>query len=183
MDFGLRQLALFVLGFVVGWIGLNLWRKFKRRQDEPTPPAQSTKTQSAPAPTPPTDNSLRFREAVSAVIELNRSVRLDPAHSEVQVMLIETIVDDGLETLLLAHERQPNHELSWEMCRLLSHWLPKHVQGYAKLSPQQRTSQEGQYQEGLDRMKSQLDEFRQILNGGAEMDFSAALATIRLKFN
>jgi len=182
MDFGPRQWFFLFLGVAVAWVGSYLWRKYKRQEDKSTEAEQSAKPQTAPAPTPHADNSVRFQDALESLIGLNQAVRLDTRLSEAQVAGIESVIDAGIEALPKAKEKYPTHELSWEICRMLSHWLPEQVRRYVALSETARAEKGDELASSLASMRLELARLMGIINTGAEMEFGAALATIRLKY-
>lgn len=182
MDFGPRQWFFLFLGFALAALGSYLWRKFKRQEDKPTAAEQSAKPQTTPSPTPQTDSSVRFRDALESLIDLNQAVRLDMRLSEAQVAGIEWVIDAGIDALPKAKEKYPTHELSWEICRMLSHWLPEQVRRYVALSETARAEKGDELASGLESMHLELARLMGIINTGAEMEFGAALATIRLKY-
>jgi hypothetical protein len=140
-------------------------------------------TTSAAQPKTPIDETKRFTDAEEALVVLNQEATLDSRLTDDQVTAIEALIDLGIETLPLAQAKYPTHELSWEICRMLSHWLPEQVRRYAGLSEAARAEKKSELDAGLTAMRRQLESVKRIIDTGAEMEFDAALNTIHMKFN
>ncbi len=163
-----------IVGAIIAYYMYNNGKPEKKPAQASAPPEPSAKSQDPP--------SKRFEDALEALLKLNQTTRLDLRLTDAHLVIIEGVIDKGFMVLPKAGEKYPGHQMSWEICRMLSHWLPEQVRKYAELSDTDRVRREFEFLQSMSTMGSELSRLDTLIDSGLEMEFEAALNTISQKY-
>lgn len=166
------------IGAAVGWmIGAFVFDRFFNKKSEKAP----SDAKNAPE-SPKDESSQRFRDAVESLVALNQSARLDPRLTDGQVAEIENVIDVGLRVVDAASEKFTGHPMSFEICRIVGHWLPDHVSRFAAMSETARQAGLEEFFSALQSLRKELEENERSIQQGDEIKYVANLAMITMKY-
>jgi hypothetical protein len=162
----------------VGWmVGTVIFNHFFNKKSKKAPSDAKNASES-----PKDDPLQRFRDAVESLIALNQSARLDPRLTDGQVAEIENVIDVGLRVVDAASEKFTGHPMSFEICRIVSHWLPDHVNRFAAMSETARQAGLEEFFSALQSLRKELEENERLIQQGDEIKYVANLAMITMKY-
>lgn len=164
---------LFVAAFL---IGAAFWWFTRSRANQSTTAGQSESSG------PQTDPSKKFADAIDQLVTLNRTTRLNPDLSDSQVAAVENVIDVGLRVVGAASEKFAGHPASFEICRIVGHWLPDHVNRFAAMSEAARQAGTEEFFSALQTLRKELEEAERFIQQGDEIKYAANLTMIELKY-
>lgn len=136
---------------------------------------------SKPAPSPKPNPRQRLLKMLGSLLDLNLRIREQGLAASV-LARVEGIIDKLRGLLEEINERHPEHELTWTLNQMAKEYLPKVMNPYLALSPDDRDRSMQELLRSLDGLEAEIDNVADLVRGDKLGDFKAKAAFLRARF-
>ena len=153
---------------VASLVALGVYRYLEDRKKPDAPP---------PRPSP----RERLLDMLGRLVDLNIRIR-ERGLADAVVARVEGIIDKLRAVLEDINERHPDHELTWTLNQMASEYLPKVMNPYLALPPEDRERTGKELLRSLDGLEAEVDNVADLVRGDMLGDFKAKAAFLRARF-
>lgn len=136
---------------------------------------------SKPAPPPKPNPRQRLLQMLGSLLDLNLRIR-EQGLAKGVLDRVEAIIDKLRGLLEEINERHPEHELTWTLNQMAKEYLPKVMNPYLALAPDDRDRSMQELLRSLDGLEAEIDNVADLVRGDKLGDFKAKAAFLRARF-
>ncbi len=134
-----------------------------------------------PPPPKKPDPRAALLAMLDGLVGLNIRVREEDLAANV-IERVEGIIDKLRGLLAEINERYPEHELTWTINQMAKEYLPRVINPYLDLSPEDREQSRAELHRSLDGLEAEIDNVADLVRGDKMGDFKAKAAFLRARF-